>query len=66
MNVGCEKVCVCYCIEGRVDDLEKWLKKKKTTEKTDIPFQLTKETQTIRVNGSLKKIYKNNVLCHGS
>ena len=64
MNVGCEKVCVCYCIEGRVDDLQKWLKKK--PEKTDIPFKLTKETQTIRVNGSLKKIYEKNVLCHGS
>ena len=38
----------------------------KKTEKADIPFQLTKETQTIRVNGSLKKMYKNNVLCHGS
>ena len=63
MNVGCEKVCVCYCVEGRVDDLQKWLKK---TEKTDIPFKLTKETQTIRVNGSLKKIYEKNVLCHGS
>lgn len=39
---------------------------KKKTEKTDIPFKVTKETQTIRVNGSLKKIYEKNVLCHGS
>ena len=38
----------------------------KKTEKADIPFQLTKETETIRVNGSLKKMYKNYVLCHGS
>ena len=58
-----ESMCVLlYRREGR------WFTEmvKKNPEKTDIPFKLTKETQTIRVNESLKKIYEKNVLCHGS